>query len=56
MTILQKILRLLTPADLKRKEAKAERAERTAKTIERYDAMLNATVKERQGRPHTLAR
>jgi hypothetical protein len=56
MTIFQKLLRLLTPADQTRKEAKSERAERTEKAIERYDAMLNASVKERRGRPHSLGR
>jgi hypothetical protein len=56
MTIFQKLLRLLTPADQTRKEANSERAERTEKVIERYDAMLNANVKERRGRPHTLGR
>jgi hypothetical protein len=47
---------LLTPADPKRTEAKAERAERTEKAIERYDALLNASVKERRGRPHSQGR
>ena len=54
MTIFQKILRLLTPADPKRTEAKAERAERTEKAIERYDALLNAQ-RQRAPRPPTLA-
>jgi hypothetical protein len=54
MTIFQKILRLLTPGDQTRKEAKSERAERTEKVIERYDAMLNASAKDRRGRPHSL--
>ncbi len=56
MTIVQKILRLFTPADPKRTEAKAEHSERTEKAVERYDAMLNASVKERRGRPHSLGR
>ena len=56
MTIFQKLLRLLVPADQTRKEANSERAERTEKVIERYDAMLNASVKERRGRPNTLGR
>ena len=54
MKIFQKILRLLAPADKTRKEAKLERAQRTEKAIERYDAMLNASVKDRRGRPHSL--
>jgi hypothetical protein len=56
MTIFQKILSLLTPADRSRKEAKPERAEQTKKAIERYDAMLNTTVSDRRGRPHTMGR
>jgi hypothetical protein len=57
MTILQKILRLLTPlTDQKRAEVKADRAERTEKTIERYGAQLNTTAADRRGRPHTLGR
>jgi len=56
MTIFQRILRLLTPIDQSRKEVQSERAERTEKAIERYDAMLNTSVKERGGRPHSLGR
>ena len=56
MTIFQKLLRLLTPADQTRKEANSERAERTEKVIERYDAMLNASVNQRRDRPHSLGR
>ena len=56
MTILQKILRLFSLADARRTDAKAERAQRTEKTIERYGALLNSTAADRRGRPHTLGR
>jgi hypothetical protein len=56
MTFLQKIFRLFTPVDPKRTAAKAERAERTAKAIERYDALLNATANQRRDRPHLQGR
>jgi hypothetical protein len=56
MTIFQKILRLLTQAGQTRKKANFERAERTEKVIERYDAMLNASVNQRRGWPHSLER
>ena len=56
MTIFQKLLRLLTPANQTRKEANSERAERTEKVIERYDAMLNASVNQRRARPRSMGR
>ena len=54
MTILTKLLRLLTGPDQTRRDVKADRARRTEKAIERYDEMLNASATQRQGRAHTI--
>lgn len=54
MTILTKLLRLLTGSDQPSRDAKADRAKRTEKVIERYDEMLNASATQRQGRAHPI--
>jgi len=53
MTIFQKLLSLLARPDQTRRDVKADRAKQTEKAIERYDALLNASATQRQGRAHT---
>jgi len=48
MTLLTRLLRLLTRTDQPSRDAELQRAKRTEKTIERYDQLVNATARQRQ--------
>jgi cytidylate kinase len=54
MTIFTRLLRLLTRTSQSPRDVELQLAERTQKTIKRYDEMLNANAKQREGRPHTV--